>query len=215
MKKEKHHELKIVYRKITELRHAEYNPRKISTHDKQQIKQSLQESGFVQPLVVNIHKDRKNIVIGGNQRLIVARELGYEEVPIVEVELELEAEKRLNLRLNKNQGEFDNELLREFFEKEMLLEIGWREKELTSWLDSYSAKLNSITNADAEMPIVPKFSESYNVIMIFAKNELDYNYLKNVLKLEKSKSYKNSKIGETHVITAEHFQKILEGYEKN
>ena len=195
------------------MKHAEYNPRKISTHDKGQIKESLRIHGFVQPLVVNIHPTRKDIVVGGNQRLTVAKEMGYDEAPTIEVSLELEEEKKLNLRLNKNQGEFDNELLKEFFDKDVLLEVGWRDKELASWLDSFEKKLNSITNDQAELPIVPKYSESYNVVMIFAKNDLDYNWLRNVLKLDKSRSYKNSKIGETHVISVEHLQTILESYE--
>lgn len=88
--------LKIVYRKCEELIHPDYNPRKITPQQAKQIRDSIQEYGFVAPLVVNTNKDRKNIVIGGNQRLDIAMALGMAEVPTVEKDLPLEEEKKLN-----------------------------------------------------------------------------------------------------------------------
>jgi len=61
--------MKIVQRKIAELRMAEYNSRRISKKDFDELKASLKRFGAVEPAVVNMHPERKNVVIGGHQRL--------------------------------------------------------------------------------------------------------------------------------------------------
>lgn len=60
------------------------------------------------------------------------------------------------------------------------------------------------------MPIVQKFNERYNSVLIFSNNEMDFNWLRNVLDLKRKKDYKNTRIGETLVITVQEFQKIWE-----
>ena len=122
--------INIVEKPITDLIAAEYNPRKLSEEQRQTISDSIKRFGLVDPILVNIHPDRKNIIIGGHQRIKVARELGFETVPCVELELNLEQEKELNVRLNKNTGEFDFSLLQEHFEESELIEWGFTESEM-------------------------------------------------------------------------------------
>lgn len=55
--------------------------------------------GVVDPLIINTHPLRKNIVIGGNMRLHVLRELKYTEVPVVELYPTERKERELSLRL--------------------------------------------------------------------------------------------------------------------
>ncbi|RRG07460.1 MAG: DNA modification methylase [Lactobacillus sp.] len=96
--------------KVSELKPAEYNPRKkLKPGDKEyeKIKKSIQEFGFADPLVVN--KDMT--VIGGHQRLTVATELGYTEVPCAVVDVDKTREKALNIALNKITGAWDEEML--------------------------------------------------------------------------------------------------------
>lgn len=208
-------EIKIVYRKLEELVEPSYNPRKISAKQKEDIKKSLQKFGFVQPLVVNINPDRLNIVIGGNQRRKIAMTMGIVEAPCIEVDLDEWKEKELNLRLNKNQAEFDMDLLKDFFDKPFLIDIGFSEKEIGKVMTDFEENFKAITNNEAEMPIVPQFNEKYNSIIIFCNNELDMNWLRNVLKLEKMQDYKNSRTGESYVLTVQKFQKIWEDATEN
>lgn len=203
-------EVKIVYRELSELVEPDYNPRKLSAKQREEIKKSLVNFGFVQPLVVNMHPTRQNIIVGGNQRKKIAESMGYEQAPCIEVSLEIDKEKELNLRLNKNQAEFDVDLLNEFFDREFLFTIGFSEKEVGKLESDFDKKFNSITNDQAEMPIVPQFNERYNSIIIFCNNELDFNWIRNVLKLQKHKDYKNSRVGEAHVLTVQKFQEIWE-----
>lgn len=202
-------ELKVVNKPISELVPAEYNPRKISAKQKEEIRKSLVTFGFVNPLVVNINDDRKNIVIGGHQRLKVAKELGYDTVPCVEVNLDLDQEKELNLRLNKNQGEFNFDMLSELFERDMLLEVGFNEKEIGKTLSEFEEEFET-EKEECVMPIVPKFNEKYGCVIITFKNELDENFLLNFFHLEKAKDYKCTRIGTPYILEATDLQKILE-----
>ena len=76
---------------------AEYNPRELTKDQHQDLKDSITRFGFVDPLIVNTHKERKNILVGGHQRLRIAKELGYKDVPCVEVDLTPDKEKELNV----------------------------------------------------------------------------------------------------------------------
>lgn len=203
-------ELQIVYRNINELVTPDYNPRKITPKERREIQKSLETFGFVEPLVINTYEGRENIVIGGNQRLSIAKNLGMETAPCVEVCLDETKEKELNLRLNKNQAQFDFEALVRFFDRDMMLDVGFSEKEVGKELSDFDKKFNSITNENCEMPIVQKFNESYHSVVIFVDNELDLNWIKNVLRLERSVSYKNKTVGDTYVMGIRKFQEIWE-----
>ena len=101
-------ELKVL--PVSVLRPAEYNPRKkLKPGDKEyeKIKNSIQEFGFADPLVVNADMT----IIGGHQRLTVAIDLGYTEVPCAVVDVDKTREKALNIALNKITGQWDDELL--------------------------------------------------------------------------------------------------------
>ena len=101
-------ELKVL--PVTVLKPAEYNPRKkLKPGDKEyeKIKASIQEFGFADPLVVNADMT----IIGGHQRLTVAMDLGYTEVPCAVVDVDKTREKALNIALNKITGQWDDEML--------------------------------------------------------------------------------------------------------
>ena len=95
---------------VSVLKPAEYNPRKkLKPGDKEykKIKDSIEEFGFADPLVVNSDMT----IIGGHQRLNVAIELGYTEVPCAVVDIDKVREKALNIALNKITGEWDEDML--------------------------------------------------------------------------------------------------------
>lgn len=122
--------MRIEKRKISELIRAEYNPRKISVVQLQELKDGIEEFGLVSPLVVNENPERKNVIVGGHQRLKLWEELGNTEVDCSIVNLPLDKEKKLNIKLNKNGGTFDDDLLKEFFDYEELIEWGFTASEL-------------------------------------------------------------------------------------
>ncbi len=108
--------------KIECLKAADYNPRKeLKPGDKEyeKIKNSIQEFGFVDPVVVNERTSEEGtyIIVGGHQRVTVAKALGYTEVPCAVVDLDPEHERALNIALNKITGEWNKELLADLIEE--------------------------------------------------------------------------------------------------
>ena len=96
---------------VGDLRPAAYNPRKkLKAGDKEyeKIKNSIQEFGYVEPIIVNYNMT----VIGGHQRLTVLKDLGYTEVECVVLHIEDEHKvKALNVALNKITGAWNEQLL--------------------------------------------------------------------------------------------------------
>jgi len=129
-KKLKDLNLNVNYVEISKLKSPGYNPRCWSDQATKQLKASLSKHGFVEPIVLNKAKGRKNVIIGGNFRVNVAKKLGYKKVPAVYINIpDLEKEKEINLRLNKNTGEFDPELLAEYDET-FLTDVGFDSEKL-------------------------------------------------------------------------------------
>lgn len=92
---------------------ADYNPRQISETQFEALKRSITEFGFAEPVIVNTHPDRLNMIVGGHMRVRAAAALGWTEVPCVEVQLDLNREKLLNIALNRIHGEWDQDKLAE------------------------------------------------------------------------------------------------------
>ena len=121
-------EIKI--RDINSLKFADYNPRQLTTDQYNQLKKSINTFGLVDPIIVNTNSERQNIIIGGHQRVKVAKEMGVKQIPVVELNLSLERERELNVRLNKNNGEWNFDMLANNFEIDELLDWGFENYEL-------------------------------------------------------------------------------------
>ena len=135
---------------IEKLNKSAYNPRVIDTIEFDALKRSLQEFGFVEPIVVNIREhesfqpDEKGwFIVGGHQRYEGAKALGWEEVPVTFVNLSKEKEKILNLALNKISGDWDNEKLAEILygltQEDLVPEsdlLGFSHEEISAILDT-------------------------------------------------------------------------------
>ena len=95
--------------KLSEIKPAKYNPRRISESAFTGLVESIKKFGMPQPLVVN---KRSGVLVSGHQRLRAAESLGWTEVPVIYVDLEPAAEKALNVTLNNRatQGDFTEAL---------------------------------------------------------------------------------------------------------
>ena len=134
--------LRIEYVAIGDLRPDPFNPRRISDEEMEALTRSIREFGLVDPLVVR-KEDRS--IIGGHQRLVAAKRLGFTEVPVVFVDLSEEQARLLNLALNRISGAWDEELLAQLFKELKLAEAdltlsGFCEDEITGFLKSLEAK---------------------------------------------------------------------------
>lgn len=108
------HEQRLV--EIGTLTGADYNPREMPAKEMDKLKRSLQEFGFVQPIIARVED---GLVIGGHQRLAAiqallteqgksAAEIAKYKIPAVMLEnVSEERTKALNLALNKISGDWD------------------------------------------------------------------------------------------------------------
>src|SRR3954466_7089208 len=109
--------MKFEKRKLKDLIHALYNPRKKlkgGDPEYEKIKRSIDAFGYVDPVIVNVD----NTIIGGHQRANVLTDLGYEEIEVVVVDVDKDQEKALNIALNKITGQWDMPAL-----KDLLLDL--------------------------------------------------------------------------------------------
>ena len=105
--------MRIVRKRLDELRPTDYNPRRISRDEFEKLKRSIREFGYVEPIVWNRRTGR---VVGGHQRLKALRELGYKDVDVVEVDLDEKREMALNVALNRISGGWDEAKLLDVLE---------------------------------------------------------------------------------------------------
>ncbi len=149
--------LKVTHVPVDQLRPAPYNPRTHSDAEEEQLTESIKTFGAVEPLVVNRAPKRKNIVVGGHFRLEVFKKLGYKTVPVIYVDIpNVKKEQELNLRLNRNTGRWDIEKLRDLFDTEFLLDVGFDDSDLSKIWDEALGAEDDNFDIDAALKEIKK-----------------------------------------------------------
>ena len=150
---------------LVELNPATYNPRKISETAFEELRESIDKFGFVDPIIVNL---KNNVIIGGHQRYDVLmdkymrKEIGNElcllelgEIgwcfPESELSISDEDEMDLCVQLNIQSGEWDNEKLKQLFDE---LSVKGFDVNLTGFSD------DEITKSFVEDEKISLFDES-------------------------------------------------------
>lgn len=104
--------MRLETRRLEDLKPAEYNPRKPLTPSDsayQDIKRSITELGYCDPIVINYD----GTIIKGHQRRTVMMDLGIEEAEVVVLNIrDKNKEKQANIALNKITGQWDLEKLK-------------------------------------------------------------------------------------------------------
>lgn len=161
--------MKIEKMRLRDLQKAEYNPRRMSEEMKEKLKKSIEEFGYVEPIVWNARTGR---IVGGHQRYDALMDLYGEdyEVEVVVVDLSEDDEKVLNIALNAIRGDWDMSKLRQVFEELSIDEIenlGFDEAEVE--------KILKRIEKEAKAP-----AKKYKLEIVF-DDEFDYNEVKSVL----------------------------------
>lgn len=165
--------------RIEDLQPADYNPRiELKPGDKEyeRLRKSIKEFGYVDPIIRN---RRTGNIVGGHQRLNVLRDLGYEELDIVNIDIDEQKEKALNIALNKISGKWDEPIL-----KDLLVEINTDDFdiELTGFgmdeVDKLIEKFNEEEEVRPEIEFTQELMEEHNYIVLYFDNELDWQVAK-------------------------------------
>lgn len=151
-------DLKVVYRKVSELIPYARNARTHSDEQIERIADSIQEFGWTNPILI----DGESGIIAGHGRVLAARKLGLEKVPTIELSGLSEAQKRAYIiadnRLALDAG-WDEEMLKlEFAELEKLgfelSKTGFSDEEIKEMMADLDREVDGVE--DVETPEPPK-----------------------------------------------------------
>lgn len=155
MKEEK---IKIEYVKTELLKPYPGNPRDFDDKGKSDLKKSIKKFGWTSPLLVNMAPGHEYVVLSGNLRLIVARELKIPEVPVVKTIItDVRKMQEILLRMNVLNGIFNLDILKDW-DIDIVMEAGFNEIDLSAiWDDSLSAESDDFdTDKEIQQIKVPK-----------------------------------------------------------
>lgn len=151
-------DLKVVYRKVSELIPYARNARTHSDEQIERIADSIREFGWTNPILI----DGESGIIAGHGRVLAARKLGLEKVPTIELSGLTEAQKRAYIiadnRLALDAG-WDEEMLKlEFAELEKLgfelSKTGFSDEEINEMMADLDREVDGVE--DVETPEPPK-----------------------------------------------------------
>lgn len=194
------------------------NPRFFRDYRYEAMKKSIKESPemlHLRELIVFPYADGRYIVVCGNLRLRACKELGYKELPckILDPETDVKKLREYATKDNVNFGENDMDVMQN----------EWDRGELQGWgvefapekpKDEFKERFDSLTDDTAIYPLVPKYDEKHELIIIQSANEVDTNWLRERLGMQRMKSYKTGKINKSNVIDIKDVRAALEGEKK-
>lgn len=112
-------------RNLKDLKDSDKNPRRITKEAFKKLVDSLEQDGYHGRVMV----DTNNVIIGGHQRKRALLKAGIKEIEVLVPSRDLTSEEfdRLNIRDNLPYGDFDFDLLANFFDIDLLVEWGMPE----------------------------------------------------------------------------------------
>lgn len=191
------------------------NPRFFRDYRYEAMKKSIVDSPEMlelRELIVYPFPEGRYVVVCGNLRLRACKELGYTEVPCKILSSGTEVKKLREYASKDNVSFGENDL--------DVMTNDWDKTELQGWgvefapekpVDEFKERFNSITDEMAVYPLVPKYDEKHELFIIQSGNEVDSNWLRERLGMQRMKSYKTGKISKSNVVDIKDVRIALEG----
>jgi len=206
--------------------------------ERRKLKDEIKLLGWTAPMYLwfdETTNQKTHKILDGHQRLTAATELleegwtimdkdGNSGIPVIYIVAETERQAAdILLGYNAAFSKITSDGLAEFAAKfDFDLEKLQKSKPLIGVNFNEAIKKMATIDLDVmaedlepEYEIVQNFQESYNSVIIFCTNEMDFASLKEMLKLPTMKSYKNSNIGTTRVIDFQRFKNAIEMVENH
>lgn len=191
------------------------NPRFSRDYRYDAMKRSIEESPEMlqlREIIVYPYPEGRYVVVCGNLRFRACKELGYTELPckVLDVDTDVRKLREYATKDNVNFGENDLDAMTN----------DWDRGELAGWgvefapekpIDEFKERFDAITDETAVYPLVPKFDEKHELFIIQSGNEVDSNWLRERLGMQRMKSYKTGKVGKSNVIDVKDVRIALEG----
>ena len=190
------------------------NPRFFRDYRYEAMKRSIEESPEMlqlREIIVYPYPEGRYVVVCGNLRFRACKELGYTELPckVLDVDTDVRKLREYATKDNVNFGENDLDAMTN----------DWDRGELAGWgvefapekpIDEFKERFDAITDETAVYPLVPKFDEKHELFIIQSGNEVDSNWLRERLGMQRMKSYKTGKVGKSNVIDVKDVRIALE-----
>lgn len=194
------------------------NPRFFRDNRFEAMKASIKESPEMlelRELIVYPLPGGRYIVVCGNLRLRACRELGYKELPCKVLKKPTEAKKLRGYATKDNVsfGENDIDLMLNEWDKNELQQWGV-EFEPEKPKDAFKERFDSLNDGTAVYPLIPKYDEKHELFIIESANEVDSNWLRERLGMQRMRSYKTGKVSKSNVIDIKDVRVALEGEKK-
>ncbi len=190
------------------------NPRFFRDYRYEAMKKSIEESPEMlelRELIVFPYDNGRYIVVCGNLRLRACRELGYTELPCKVLDAKTKPKKLREYATKDNVsfGETDMDILTNEWDKSELQDWGIEfapEKET----DEFKERFDAITDDTALYPLIPKYDEKHELFIIQSASEVDSNWLRERLGMQRMRSYKTGKVSKSNVIDIKDVRNALE-----
>lgn len=206
--------MEIVYRKLSDLRPNPKNPRKQGPKGVRELADSIKANPKffeARPILLS-DRTGELVIIAGERRSEAAKYLKMAEVPTILLSGLTEAEEdEIMVRDNTHSGVWDRKML-----------DTWNRKQLQAWgvdksefsggktdTSEFEKKFGEITNINCDYPIIPVYDEDAEVFIIVSRNQIDSNWLRERLGMNKMKSYKRDEVIKSNVISIEDLKKCL------
>lgn len=180
------------------------NPRFFRDYRYEAMKKSISdcpEMLELRELIVFPYSDGRYIVVCGNLRLRACKELGYTELPckVLEPITSVSKLREYSAKDNISFGENDLDILQNEWDRAELQDWGIEfAPEKTE--DEFKERFEAITDDTAVYPLIPKYDEKHELFIIISSNEVDSNWLRERLNMQRMKSYKTGKVSKSNVI---------------
>jgi len=194
------------------------NPRLVKKDRYDKTRQSIEESPEMlelRELIVVEYMPERYVVVCGNLRLRACKELGYKTVPCKILPADTPAKKlrEYAAKDNINYGEDDKDIIaNEWAEFQTELADWGMEFESPKQKDKFRERFDAMDNDSAVYPLIPKYDEKHELFIIQSSNEVDSNWLREILDMQHMRSYKTGKVSKSNVISIKDFRNAITAY---
>jgi hypothetical protein len=191
------------------------NPRLVKKERYDATKRSIEESPEMlelRELIVVEYMEDRYVVVCGNLRLRACKELGYKTVPCKVLPGDTPAKKlrEYAAKDNINYGEDDKDIIaNEWAEFQSELADWGMEFEQPKQKDKFRERFDAMDNDSAVYPLIPKYDEKHELFIIQSSNEVDSNWLREILDMQHMRSYKTGKVSKSNVISIKDFREAI------
>ena len=180
------------------------NPRFFRDYRYEAMKKSISdcpEMLELRELIVFPYLNERYIVVCGYLRLRACRELGYTELPckVLKPDTSVNKLREYSAKDNINFGENDLDIIQNEWDRAELQDWGMEFAPEKS-KDEFKERFDSITDDTAVYPLIPKYDEKHELFIIMSSNEVDSNWLRERLNMQRMKSYKTGKVSKSNII---------------